>query len=362
MTFFILCLLLLIVLSWSYLWKRLVFPAITATLDVDATSISHSGAFTVTLAVVNNSRLPAPFVHCKLALPAGLSQYPPGGEPITRLTTPPLAVSLSLAARESLHVSFTLFASSRGVHALREFELEVADGWTPGRFRSIQPIYRFITVHPRIRPLTQSPRQDPTPIGERTRERKRFATSQDWIDLRPYRTGDTLRDIAWRVTAKRGELIVFERADTQSPDVVIVLNIQTIEHFRLGSKTSQVEAVIEECYALTLQLLRESANVHLYSNAGQFGKKFTASPLILTIQGPLTGALQARLGHALGGLSPYITHSFSDLLKTIRRAKLRPTQFLIVSGYADAASDRALADLRRDGHRIDVLLTEEEAK
>lgn len=351
MSLFVIALLIGALLFWSYLWVTHVLPHISAELAIDSTSIPYGSSLQVHLTIRNTARLPAPFVHCEVLLPAGLSLVP-----LQEMNEPskPLSVSLSLKAREVVTVTFTLYGVRRGVHRLHEFRIKLADGWTPRRHDLTLQFYRQITVHPALVSHTGSSQRDPQPLGTVTRMRKWYATSLDWIDLRPYRVGDSLRDIAWRTSARRGDLVVLERADTQTPDAVMLLNVQTLASYTLGTVSETVEEVCQDSYFLARELLQEGARIALYTNAVQYGKKKSAHPRFLTVSGPLSQATDHTLGHALGQLSPYAFFSFARLIEIARLTERTPTRVIVVTGYEDADSDRQLTELSRMGHTVAI--------
>lgn len=339
---------------WSYWWGRSVLPQITGEMEVDSTSIKNGGCLHATFTVRNNARLPAPFVLCRMTLPPGLSLRDPVlGEAETEQERA-LAVSVSLRPREAVSATFTLYGTRRGIQHLREFQLELSDGWTPRRVHQSISIYRLISVHPRDVSHTGEPERDSTPLGQRVRNRKRFATSQDWIDLRPYRSGDSPRDMAWNVSARRGELIVLERADSESPDAIVVVNVQTHPDFLFGTNTKASEACLEDGFHLTLSLLREEASVVVYTNAVQHGRSRSINAPLLNQKGPLTAAATHRTGDAFGRLLEQTAFSFARLLRVVRQQTPMPTRIVIVTPYDDAESRAALSELERAGHRVSV--------
>lgn len=54
---------------------------------------------------------------------------------------------------------------------------------------------------------------------------QRCGDEGDWTGVRPYRPGDTLRQVHWPQTARRDALIVFERQATANPSVVVGMDV-----------------------------------------------------------------------------------------------------------------------------------------
>jgi len=59
---------------------------------------------------------------------------------------------------------------------------------------------------------------------------QRCGDEGDWTGVRPYRPGDTLRQVHWPQTARRDTLIVFERQATANPSVYVGLDVASAQH------------------------------------------------------------------------------------------------------------------------------------
>lgn len=81
-----------------------------------------------------------------------------------------------------------------------------------------------IPVHPRADPLAVLPRAQDTMPTPGVHTSRRAGRGVEFADLRPGQPGDHLRDVNWRVTARRGELWVSQRHPDERQDVVLLLD------------------------------------------------------------------------------------------------------------------------------------------
>jgi uncharacterized protein (DUF58 family) len=81
-----------------------------------------------------------------------------------------------------------------------------------------------IPVHPRLDSLDVLPRAADTMPTPGVHTSRRAGRGVEFADLRPGQPGDHLRDVNWRVTARRGELWVSQRHPDDRQDVVLLLD------------------------------------------------------------------------------------------------------------------------------------------
>lgn len=96
-----------------------------------------------------------------------------------------------------------------------------------GIWTSSQPIQvpESLLVWPRITRLIDSPSDLANQQFGTGSLSDRVGDDGDWTGVRPYRPGDTLRQVHWAQTARRDALIVFERQSLASQSVLIQLDV-----------------------------------------------------------------------------------------------------------------------------------------
>jgi uncharacterized protein (DUF58 family) len=87
-------------------------------------------------------------------------------------------------------------------------------------------------------------------------------TSVDPDGVREYVSGDPLRRIHWRQTARTGKLAVIEFEESQSSNVVIVLDLERGTDIGKGRQTT-LEGAVAVCASLAEQAVRNGATLRL---------------------------------------------------------------------------------------------------
>jgi uncharacterized protein (DUF58 family) len=314
-------------------------------------SLPYGAGAPLVVRVRNHSRLPAPFVRVRLDLPAGLSAVPPGPPGDDDPAAGRCLSVCSLRGREEVEIQFAIYGHRRGRHRIQRVELTLFDGLTPRAHTAYQEIAAAVTIHPRPAPPSGRDRPDARRFGSVATRRKIVSSSLEWISMRPYQAGDALRDIAWTVSARRGELTVLERSLAVTPRILFVLNVQgSPDYWQPASPLA--ESVISAAYGTALQILNEETNLRIVANAVWYGRRRAREWSMLDMTGPVTPTGRERMGHFLGSLSTHPEVPLSELLKRIRLASWPPGELILFSGYEDDVSRNELLRLERRGYRV----------
>ena len=89
-------------------------------------------------------------------------------------------------------------------------------------------------------------------LSEEPMRREQGSTLDDYA-VRPYRPGDSLRIVHWKLSSKLDELVVREPESDHRPDVVLL--------FDLYGQPERVDALLDRLAACSLQL-REKGRAH----------------------------------------------------------------------------------------------------
>ncbi len=352
-------------LSWVELVHRMVAPRIEAEVIPVATSLAFQAVTEITIIIRNPTWLPCPLLRCALDLPDGLSVeldqdpqassksiQPTMGKRRWTADRPPIVVTLALRPREVVTVRFDVRGIRRGAHRLQRMMLTVTDGLTMRRQERVFSVARTITVHPR-RTAGKRRRVPLDGLGLTASPLKFAPTSCDWVDMREYRAGDDLRDVAWMVTARRGEMIVVERATAMRQVVVVVASVR-ISELRWEGRADHADRIYEASYALIEALSRQGVQVWVYAD-GYWGEGLhkASRHVVVRGEGVWTPRMGHDVGHKLGGLAAYAAISLEDLLAEVEREVEFPAVIVWLAGYRDAAVDKKFREWRRRGCRVD---------
>lgn len=128
-------------------------------------------------------------------------------------------------ARQARHATAVVTPIARGEAALTHVRL-----WTTFPFGILKKSMTFeqagsVLIRPRQAPTArQLLDQALSGVGSTERVSRRIGRDAEFYGLREYAPGDPLRHIAWRATARTGDLVVREAYASVSADVVIALS------------------------------------------------------------------------------------------------------------------------------------------
>ncbi len=121
-----------------------------------------------------------------------------------------------------------------------------------------------ITVYPRVYPLDTCAYQPKELFGTRKSSKRTLYDRTNLVNIRKYDVGDSLKDIHWKLSAKRNEWYTKEYQETISQKLVIIMD---------GSKEHFVDRDLEEemvsfCASFVHHVLNQQSHVKLILNDG----------------------------------------------------------------------------------------------
>ncbi|HEX5741463.1 MAG TPA: DUF58 domain-containing protein, partial [Pilimelia sp.] len=186
--------------------RCLLRPRLRVERTVRPDRVERGAACTVTLRLTNTSRWRAATLaaadHC-------------GGQPA------PVAVR-GLRPRATTDITYPVPTGRRGVVLVGPLRVCRRDWWDLVSADADLGGRAVVRVRPRRYPLGEVP-----PGGTRSLDGRRDRVPHGAITfdtLRGYAPGDDLRRVHWRASARAGELLVREHADTSMPHLVVVLD------------------------------------------------------------------------------------------------------------------------------------------
>lgn len=248
------------VLAGIYLWSRWYTPRAYKKLHFERSFADHAflnERVTIQLRVQNKGRLPLPWVQFKESVPP---QLVIGRAP---------AHAFALRGGEQATFTYLIQATRRGFYQLGPLYLRGGDlfGWNEEHSQSGRS---YLTVYPRIIPLSKLGLPSRLPFGTVTSQQRLFADPSRPIGVRDYRSGDSLRQINWKVSAHRtgsygNHLMVKTLQPAISLDTALLLNLNSDEYPR-QHRWSAPEWAIEVAASLAAHLIEQQQAVGLLSN------------------------------------------------------------------------------------------------
>lgn len=144
----------------------------------------------------------------------------------SRLATASPAWLMHAGPRETLHAEGVLHPHRRGTAVLDRVRMSSAFPF--GLLRKSISVSRpqQVLILPRTHPLRPGVLRDLAPRGAAgSRMSRRAGSGDDFFGLRDHRPGDGLRQIAWKRTANRDQLLVIERTRPDPPRIRVAVNL-----------------------------------------------------------------------------------------------------------------------------------------
>ena len=195
---------------------------------------------------------------------------------------------MEVGHKESVHGESIFYPTQRGEY---NFEVIVISTSFPfGMLKSNRTVVQHasILVHPpveQLKPDVISAVISEGPLGRRSKRSGRGG--DDFFGLKEFTSGDRLVDIAWKSSAKRGELVCVQRSISAPPRIRIILDLTTPTE-KLedeGDKRLLEEQAISLCASLlteaslqgheiglTIFGVTESCNAGMHSGSRHLGK------------------------------------------------------------------------------------------
>ena len=174
--------------------------------------------FQISVELTNGSRLPIPRLMARVAVKVW-----PERESLL------LRGKLMLGGRETGSLCFDMDGSHCACLEIRPNQLMITDylGIIQRKCRidSSEMHLFFVLPEPESKD-PEAPAGQGALTGEEGDEDRRGRTAADVADIRPYRDGDSIKLIHWKLSARLNEILVREMNDPTDPMVRILLNLQ----------------------------------------------------------------------------------------------------------------------------------------
>ncbi|MCK9893852.1 DUF58 domain-containing protein, partial [Frankia sp. AgB32] len=237
-------------------------------------------------------------------------------------------------------VSYSLRAAARGRYQIGPMAIRLGDPFglceLSRSFRSLDELI----VAPAIERLPPArSRGSASPNSDQ--RRRSGLIGVDETTTRPYRSGDDLRRVHWKTTARAGELMVRREEHPQTSAAAVLLDTRA----RAWPGEPGVEAfewAVSAVGAVGLHLARDGYRVRLLTDRA-----------VATV---ITGTAVAGLLDELSTLTPTPAESLGPALTALRQH--RGAMLVAVLGYPEPGLAAALAGLRSPGASAIALLVD----
>lgn len=246
---------------------------------------------------------------------------------------------------------FVVDCNKRGFYTYGPATLSSGDGFGMFSAKGILPRQQRLIVYPKLYPAEQLRLPAKNPFGERAIDERLIEDPLRYAGIRDWQPGDGLRRVHWKATARRQALLSRLYEPTEEPQVLIFLNVATLERHWLGHIPELMEAAVSVAGSLAQVYAEARLPVGLIVNGVLPGSD---QPLRL-LPGRSPGQL-VRILELLAAVTPFASMTIEALL--LHESPRLPwgATLLVVTAIAHEELLAALLDLRRAGRKV-VLFT-----
>jgi uncharacterized protein (DUF58 family) len=257
------------VVGGIWLLARWAAPRSMAKLAVQRSFVDHAfldETIPVTLELHNPTRLPIPWLRMSEALPSDLA------------TTGQIQRVYTLRPRERVTIGYNLRCIRRGYYPIGPLLLSSGDLFGFADVQTRAEAVRYLTVYPRIIPLTGLALPSRLPFGTLISTQRIFEDPARLRGVREYQAGDSLRRINWKASAHGDALLVKQFSPAISLESMILLNLNAGEYERRQRySASEWAIVVAASVATYLESRRQAVGVAAHGIDAQAASLHRAS-------------------------------------------------------------------------------------
>jgi uncharacterized protein (DUF58 family) len=258
---------------------------------------------------------------------------------------------LSLRWYERVRRRYRLTADRRGAFEFGPVRLASGDlfGFRT-RFADLEQSHTVL-VYPRLVALERLGLRAARPSGNYGAERRLVADPLRLAGARDYQSGDSLRHVHWKATARRGSLQTKVFDPGASRPLVLFLNSQTMQRAHEGVVGDLFETAIVAAAAIAWAGLDAHHAVGLFTNGGVKGAE--RRPRLLPSRQP---EQFVRILETLAQLTFFSFLSFDELLRAEASRLPYGATLIAISAIVGEPLLSALLDLRAAGHPVALMV------
>jgi uncharacterized protein (DUF58 family) len=304
----------------------------------------------ITLRLANDKFLPLPWLQIRESTPEGVDVDSRHVSPVGYQGYVQVTHSTHLSWYERVTWSMNYKAAVRGYYRIGPARLASGDifGFFP--VERDDTLVDPIIVYPKLVDLPSLGLPPDRPFGEMKGRQRIFEDPGRIAGLRDYRPGDPMRRIDWKASAKLGALQskVYEPSGTLH--MLIVLNVNTMEHVWEGFVPELFERLISLTGSVARQGFGDGYSIGLATNGS-----FPESDRPLRVPVGRHADQLARVLEALAVIGPFTLGTIDSVIdREAQRFPLGATLVLITSRM-DPTIATSLLRVSHSGHAVTVL-------
>lgn len=235
----------LYVCAGVWLWSRFAVPRLLRKVRVTRVLPGHvfwNESFAGEIVVENPTWLPLPWLEIRESVALELRL----GDGVDTV--------LALPGRQTRRIRYPLLAKRRGFYRVGPLQLATSDVFGLGELVQATVPAGYVTVYPRLHPLQTLGIPSRLPFGTLPTGQRLFEDPARPMGVRTYRSGDSLRQINWKVSAHQRDLMVKTYQPAMSLDAAVMLDLSLTDYMR-QDRQAYVEWAVELAASLAAHLV-----------------------------------------------------------------------------------------------------------
>lgn len=307
----------------------------------------------LTVSLWNRTRLPIAWASSQDTLGADLKVAPRVGVEAPPPDADTLRIAGPLRPYERLTRRLRIVPMKRGVHEIGPVRLRVAELFgthSPLRMMELEPA--TVIARPLMAPVVGS-LPATSPLAQTRARRSLFTDPTLFAGVRPFQTGDPVKSIHWRATARQQSLQTKRFEPSLSRQAMLVFDVQTVAgpYWML----TYDDVLFEDLAVATLSVARSLVTQDTACGFAAAG--FSGSTQRYVFLPPRGDRSQVgRIGDALARLGMESSAPLTRLLAWLPRRVARGTTLVVLSGRDPAPTAAVAARLEKSGFGVHFLL------
>lgn len=266
-----------------YAWSRWVIPYRLRQVQIKRTFQDHAfwgDVMEVKLKIENRSLLRIPWLEVSESVAVQLN----AGHPVNSV--------IALKPKKSADFQYRVSTHRRGYYRIGPTRLTSGDLFGLNAEQMVELPAEFLTIYPKITPIEQLRISSRLPFGTIISKQQLFEDPARPTGVRDFRSGDSIRQINWKVSAHTQNLMVKTLQPAIYLETMIVLNLSKndVQHW---DRTGTIEWSVELAASLAAHLHRKRQPVGLASNGVDPLQSDSVDPPEFD---PYSGRLLAQIG------------------------------------------------------------------
>lgn len=261
-------------LSWA--WGRWCLTGVSYARRLDHTRATFGERLGMEIELVNDKLLPLAWLHLRDLVPPDLSVQ--GAVVTVSGRRRELHLVLAMLPYQRVRRRVTVVCTERGLHR-----------FGPATLRSGSPLGTHeravevdseqpLLVYPKVMPLSTLPLTSRVPLGERRVRQSIALDPTRVVGVRPYLTGDPVRTIDWRATARSGDLLVRVHEPAASPSVALFVELLPPRGVSRRVGRELIELLVSMAASVASGLLSAGVATGLYTTGTAQGVPVAVPP------------------------------------------------------------------------------------